>query len=175
MEFNGKRPQIASNAFVAPTATIIGDVTVGEGASIWFGAVLRGDFGRIEVGKNTSVQDNVVVHVLPESETVIGENVTIAHGAVIHNCTIQNKAVIGMNVVVLDFADVGEQAMVAAGSVIPDKFKLPARHLAAGVPAQIKKEIDGNSLWWIDLSSQSYQELARKYLQEQNDNNSQPK
>ncbi len=169
IEFNGKKPQISPGAFIAPTATIIGDVTIEEGASIWFGAVLRGDFGRIVIGKNTSVQDNVVIHVLPSGETTVGNEVTVAHGAILHNCTIKNKAVIGMNVVVLDFAEVGEYAMIAAGSVLTDKTQVPDKHLAAGIPARVKKEITGTSLWWIDQSAQSYQSLSQQYLAEEID------
>ncbi len=168
IEFNGKKPHVEPNVFIAPNATLIGDVTVKEGASIWFGAVLRGDFGRIVVGRNSSVQDNVVVHVLPNGETIIGDNVTVAHGAVLHNCTVKNNAVIGMNVTVLDFAEIGEYAMIAAGSTVTDKTIVPDRHLAAGTPAQVKKEIAGTSFWWIDQSSESYRALAQKYLEEQN-------
>jgi gamma-carbonic anhydrase len=95
-EFNGKYPKIAKGVFLAPTAVILGDVTIEEGSSIWFGAVLRGDFGPIHIGKNTSVQDNCVVHVT-NGGTRIGDNNTIGHGAIVHSCTIGNRNVIGMN------------------------------------------------------------------------------
>ncbi len=166
IEFNGKIPKIGEGVFIAPTATLIGDVTVEEGASIWFGAVLRGDFGRIVVGKNTSVQDNVVVHVNINGETIIGDAVTVAHGAILHNCIVKKSAIIGMNVTVLDFAQIGEYAMIAAGSVVTDKTIIPDRHLAAGTPAVVKKKIEGNSLWWVEQSSEAYRALARKYLEE---------
>lgn len=164
VEFNGKKPQVAEGAFIAPTATLIGDVVIEEGASIWFGAVLRADFGRITIGKGTSVQDNSVVHVLPGGETSIGEDVTVGHGVVVHNCKVGNGSIIGMNVVLLDFCEIGEQAMIAAGSVVTDGSKIPPRHLAAGAPAKVKKEIDGNSLWWVQQSPSSYKELARQYM-----------
>ncbi|NLI70131.1 MAG: gamma carbonic anhydrase family protein [Firmicutes bacterium] len=166
IEFNGKKPRIARGAYISPTAVLIGDVTVEEGASIWFGAVLRGDFGKIVVGKNSSVQDNCVVHLLPNGETIIGEEVTVAHGAILHNCTVKKGAVIGMNATILDFAEIGEYAMIAAGSVVVDKTIVPDRHLAAGTPAVVKKKIDGTSLWWIEQSAKSYQALARKYITE---------
>jgi len=166
IEFNGSKPRVAPGVFIAPTATLIGDVSVEEGASIWFGAVLRGDFGRIIVRKGSSVQDNAVVHVIPEAETVIGENVTVAHGAVLHGCTIESGAVIGMSAVLQDFCLIGEGAMVAAGSVVPANMQVPPRHLAAGTPAKIKKEIAGDSLIWISQSASIYRELAKKYLQQ---------
>ncbi|HED23978.1 MAG TPA: gamma carbonic anhydrase family protein [Firmicutes bacterium] len=166
VEFNGKRPLIEKGAFIAPTATIIGDVTIGKGASIWYGAVLRGDFGRITVGRGSSVQDNVVVHVIPECETVIGEEVTVAHGAILHGCTIEKGAIIGMGAVLQDFCLVGTEAMIAAGSVIPANMQIPPRHLAAGVPAKIKKEITGASLMWVATSALMYRELAGRYLEQ---------
>lgn len=164
IEFEGKKPQVAEGAFIAPTATLIGDVIVEEGASIWFGAVLRGDFGRIIVKKGSSVQDNTVLHVIPDCETVVGENVTVAHGAVLHGCTIEKGAIVGMNSVIQDFAVIGEESMVAAGSVVPANMQVPKRHLVAGVPAEVKKEITGSSLMWVSQSAPMYQELARKYL-----------
>jgi len=164
VEFEGKRPKVEEGAFVAPGATLIGDVTVKRGASIWFGAVLRGDFGPIEVGERTSIQDNVVVHVLPGGSTVIGDDVTVAHGAVLHNCTIKRGALVGMNAVVLDNVVVEEEAMVAAGSVVREGTVIPARHLAVGAPAEVKKELSGQSLWWVQASASAYVELAKRYL-----------
>lgn len=166
IEFKGKRPRIHPDAFIAPTAALIGDVIVEEGASIWFGAVLRGDFGQIKVGKNTSIQDNAVLHTLPGDKTVVGDNVTVAHGAVLHNCTVEDGAIIGMNAVVLDYAVVGAEAMVAAGAVVSSKARIPARHLAAGAPAEPKKELAGNALWWVQQSPAAYKHLVQSYLEE---------
>jgi carbonic anhydrase/acetyltransferase-like protein (isoleucine patch superfamily) len=165
--FGGKIPRVAAGAFVAPTATLIGDVEVEEGASVWFGAVLRGDLGRIRVGRGASVQDNAVVHTLPEGETLIGEDATVAHGAILHNCSIGRGAVVGMNCVVLDEAVVGEEAMLAAGSVVREKIRIPDRHLAAGAPAEVKKELTGPALWWVRTSAAAYADLTRRYLEEQ--------
>jgi len=166
IEFENKIPQVAHNAFIAPNATLVGDVIVEEDASIWFGAVLRGDFGRIIVKKGSSVQDNAVVHVIPDCETVIGENVTVAHGAILHGCKIEKGAIIGMGAIVQDFAVIGEEAMIAAGSVVPTNMIIPPRHLAAGVPAEIKKEITGASLLWVSTSAPMYRELAERYLKQ---------
>ncbi len=165
IEYQGKTPQVEEGAFIAPTAVLIGDVKVEAGASIWFGAVLRGDFGPIIVKKKASVQDNAVAHVIPEAQTLIEENVTIAHGAVLHSCHIKEGAVVGMNTVIMDLAEVGEKAMVAAGSVVTDRSQIPPRHLAAGIPAQVKKEIGGEALEWVEQSAAMYHQLAQSYLE----------
>ncbi|SFH00198.1 Carbonic anhydrase or acetyltransferase, isoleucine patch superfamily [Desulfotomaculum arcticum] len=146
--------------------TLIGDVTVEDEASIWFGAQLRADFGKIVVGPGSSIQDNVVVHMLPGGQTVIEEGVTVAHGAVLHNCTLKKGCIIGMNAVILDNAVVGEQAMIAAGSVVTDGTQIPDRYLAAGTPAKPKKELSGNSLWWVEQSANAYVALAENYLKQ---------
>jgi gamma-carbonic anhydrase len=161
-EFNGRYPKIDKGVFIAPTAVIIGDVTIGEGSSIWFGAVLRGDFGPIHIGKSTSIQDNCVVHVTNKG-TRIGDNNTVGHGAIIHNCTVGNRNVIGMNAVVLDDAVIEDECVIAAGSVVSAGTRIPSRNLAAGIPAKIKKELSGDSLWWVQESSKEYSELIKKY------------
>ncbi|MFZ5644170.1 MAG: gamma carbonic anhydrase family protein [Bacillota bacterium] len=166
IEFQGKKPRIADGVFIAPTAVIIGDVTIGEGSSIWYGAVLRGDFGKITIGKNTSIQDNVVIHMTPGGETKIGDNVTVAHGAVLHTAAVGDGSVIGMNVVLLDNCTIGEQCMIAAGSVVSTGTSIPARHLAAGAPAAPKKEISGEALNWVTASSMAYSHLCKTYLEQ---------
>lgn len=166
IEYNGKKPRVSSKAFVAPNATLIGDVEVADYASIWFGAQVRGDIGQITVGTGSSIQDNVVVHADTGKQTVIEEDVTVGHGAVLHSCTIKRGAVIGINAVVLDDAVVGEQAMVAAGSVVTSGTQIPPRHLAMGMPARVKKEIDGKSLWWVEQSPDDYAKLTESYLRQ---------
>lgn len=166
VEYNGKKPRIGKGVFIAPGAAVIGDVTIGDGASVWFGAVIRGDFGAIRIGAGSSVQDNTVIHVMPDCETIIGEEVTVAHGAVLHGCRVKKGAVVGMRAVVMDFCEVGEEAMIAAGSVVTNRMIIPPRHLAAGAPAEVKKEIDGASLMWVAASTSSYRELAQSYLKQ---------
>ena len=168
LPFGGVWPRIHSTAFVAPSATIIGNVTVGAEASIWFGAVLRGDEPRheIRIGARTSIQDNCVVHVSARGDTVIGDDVTVGHGAVLESCTVGDGALIGMNAVVLQGATVGPQALVAAGSVVADGGEVPARTLAAGAPARVKKPLEGASLGWVTGSAEHYVELSRDYLRE---------
>ncbi|NLX92173.1 MAG: gamma carbonic anhydrase family protein [Firmicutes bacterium] len=165
LPYKDKMPRVSSSAFIAPTATLIGDVTVEEGVSIWFGAVLRGDIGSIVVKKGANVQDNTVVHTKLEEDVVtIGENATIGHGAILHSCTIGKGVIVGIRAVILDDAVVGDEAIIAAGSVVGDKTVIPPRHLAAGVPAKIKKEISGTSLWYVQIGYKSYHELRDEYL-----------
>lgn len=166
LEFEGMKPRIDPTAWIAPTAVVIGNVEIGAEASVWFGAVIRGDEREhpIHIGARTSVQDNCVVHVSAQGPTRVGEEVTIGHGAVLESCEIGRGALIGMNAVVLQKAVVGEQALIAAGSVVGAGSEIPARHLAAGAPARVRKEIEGASLGWVTGSTQHYVELSRRYL-----------
>lgn len=162
--FEGKSPAVADGAFVAPTAVLIGDVVAGPRASIWFGAVLRGDFDRIEIGEGTCVQDNAVIHTAPGLPTVVGRNVTLGHGALLEGCVVEDSAVLGMGCVVLQRARVGEGAMVAAGCVVTEDQEIPAGHLAVGVPARVTKELSGSSKAWVANAARAYDELRRRYL-----------
>lgn len=137
----GKNPQIHESAYIAPTAVIIGDVTIGEGSNIWFGAVLRGDWGSIIIGKNTSIQENVTIHNQVGSAVNIGDDCIIGHHAMIHGpCTIANGCLVGIGANVLHMSKMGEGAIIGAGAVLLGK-EIPPRTLAAGVPAVIKKEL----------------------------------
>ena len=137
----GKVPQIHESAFIAPTAVIIGDVTIGEGSNIWFGAVLRGDWGTIIIGKNTSIQENVTIHNMVGSTVDIGDDCIIGHHAMIHGpCTIGNGCLVGIGANALHQSKLGEGAILAAGAVLLRK-EIPSRTLAAGVPATIKKQL----------------------------------
>ena len=165
LPFAGIHPRIHPTAWIAQTATIIGNVTIGAEASIWYGAVIRGDDPEREIviGARTSIQDNCVVHVSEQGATLIGEEVTVGHGAVLESCTIGRRALIGMNAVVLQRANVGEEALIAAGAVVTGGAEIPARHLAAGSPAKVKKELAGESLHWIQIGAGHYVELSRSY------------
>lgn len=162
--FEDKEPQVASDAFIAPTAVLIGDVVVEEGASVWFGAVLRGDFNRIVVGAGTSVQDNCVIHTNEELPTIIGSNVTVGHLSLLEGCEIEYGALIGMGSIVLNRARVGRRAMLAAGSVVREDQEVPPEVLAAGVPAKVKKELEGSSSEWVEMAAREYQSLRLKYM-----------
>ena len=137
----GKSPQIHETVYIAPTAIIIGDVTIDEGSNIWFGAVLRGDWGTIIIGKNTSVQENVTIHNEMGSTVKIGDNCIIGHHAMIHGpCIIENGCVVGIGSNVLHRSKMGEGSQIGAGAVLVNK-EIPPRILAVGVPAEIKKEL----------------------------------
>jgi carbonic anhydrase/acetyltransferase-like protein (isoleucine patch superfamily) len=164
----GRTPRIHPTAFVAPTAVLIGNVEIGEETSIWFGAVLRGDHPEhgIQVGARSSIQDNCVLHVSARGPTIVGDDVTVGHGAVFESCEIRRNALIGMNAVILHDAVIGEESLVAALSVVPEGMKVPARTLVAGAPAQVRKELTGESARWVRESADHYVELSRRYLEE---------
>lgn len=165
VSLEGFTPRVARTAFVAPTAVLIGNVVVGEGASIWYGAVLRADHGEhgIVIGARSSVQDNAVIHVALESGTVIGQDVTVGHAALLEGCTVEDSALIGMGAIVLNHARVGARALVAAGSVVLERAAIPADTVAAGSPARVKKALDGPARQWIDVSAEYYVGLAARY------------
>ena len=169
LPFNGKRPRIAESAFIAPNAVLIGDVTVGEDASVWFGAVLRGDNTEhgIVVGAGTSVQDNCVIHVGGWGPTVIGERVTVGHGAKFESCSIGDGSLIGMNAVILQNARIGRECVVAANAVVVEGAEIPDHSLVAGVPGEVKKQLDGSAAEWVRRGGQHYIELARSYRENQ--------
>jgi carbonic anhydrase/acetyltransferase-like protein (isoleucine patch superfamily) len=165
IEYKGKTPKISPTAFIAPTAVLIGDVTVGDEASIWWGAVLRSDQNAnpIVIGARTSVQDNCVIH-SGEAPTIIEDDCTIGHGAIMEGPLIRRAAIIGMNVTLLEDVEIGEQSLIAAGSVVVPHTKIPPRVLAAGTPAKVKKELGGEALNWIKMGSSTYVSLCRSYL-----------
>ena len=168
VEFEGYRPVVAESAFVAPTAVLIGNVTVGDEASIWYGAVLRADQGEhaILIGPRSNVQDNCVLHVSGNRGTIVGSDVTIGHGALLEGCDIADGAVVGMNAVVLEGARVGARSLIAAGSTVLAGTQIPDDVMAAGLPAVVKKATTGPSRRWIERSAAHYVERARRYREE---------
>ena len=166
IEYRGKRPKIAASAFVAPTAVLIGDVELGEEASVWFGTVIRADNGPIRIGARSNVQDNAVVHVSKGSATVIEDDVTIGHCAVLEDCRIGRGSLIGSNAVILNDAVIGEQTLVAAGSVVAANAQIPPRVLVAGAPAVVKKQLVGAAVQWVEHGGPEYAKLSRSYLSE---------
>jgi carbonic anhydrase/acetyltransferase-like protein (isoleucine patch superfamily) len=164
-EYEGKRPTIADDAFIAPTATIIGDVTVESGASVWYGAVLRGDDGPIIVRERANIQDGSVVHTTPGVTTEIGARATVAHLCMIHGAVLEEEALVGNGCVVLDGARIGARSMVAAMSLVQPGKQIPPGMLAAGVPAEVKKEIAGTQAeFWVRMNPVYYPELAQRHL-----------
>lgn len=161
--YMGRTPRIAPGAFLAPTAVLIGAVEVAEGASIWFGAVLRADFDRIVVGAGSSVQDNCVLHTAHELPTIVGANVTVGHLCMLEGCLIEDGALIGMNSTVLNGSRVGAGSVVAAGSVVREGFSVPPGVLAAGVPATIKRPLDEQLRERTLYAAREYQALHPRY------------
>jgi carbonic anhydrase/acetyltransferase-like protein (isoleucine patch superfamily) len=161
---DGVTPQIGADVYLAPTATLIGDVHIGDRATVWFGAVLRGDAARIEIGAETSVQDNVVVHCAAQLPTIVGNRVTVGHSAVLEGCVIDDGSLIGMGAVVLQHARVGAGSLIAAGAVVAERTEIPPGVLAAGVPAKVKKEMSGSSQRWLDGAADEYQAKRRLFL-----------
>lgn len=168
ISFQGITPRIHPTAFIAPTAVLIGNVEVGPDSSIWFGAVLRGDNPDLEirVGVRTSIQDNCVLHISERGPTIVGDDVTVGHGAVFESCRIERGALIGMNAVLLHEAVIGESAIVAASSLVPERMQVPARTLVAGVPARVRKELSEEALQALAGSADHYVRLKNAYQQE---------
>ncbi len=159
---DGITPVVDPSAFVHPGAVLIGDVLIGARAYIGPCAALRGDFGRIVVEPGANVQDTCVLHGFPGKDTVVGAEVTVGHGAVLHGCVVRRGALIGMNAVVNDNAEVGEDAMVAALAFVRAEARIPPRALAAGIPARVLRSLTDEELRWKDGNMRLYQQLAER-------------
>ena len=160
-------PTIAPHCFIADTADVIGNVTIGEHSSVWFGTVIRGDVDKITIGHHTNIQDLVMVHVTGGlAMTNIGNYVTIGHSAVIHGCTIEDRCLIGMGAKVLDRAVIGVESIIAAGTVVPPGLIVPPRSMVVGVPGKIKKTLSDDEVRQLDHYWQAYLELKETYLLE---------
>jgi carbonic anhydrase/acetyltransferase-like protein (isoleucine patch superfamily) len=168
--FNGKTPKIAESAFVSEAAYIVGDVEIGENASVWPGAVIRGDFGHIKIGQNTIIEDTCVIHSGspsgPMADVTIGDNVQIGHGAVSNGRRIGNNVLIGMNTTILHDAEIGDFCVIGAGTVVSQGMIIPDRSFVVGVPAEIKGRVNRQQLWWVEEGSPLYHELAKQYKEQ---------
>jgi carbonic anhydrase/acetyltransferase-like protein (isoleucine patch superfamily) len=163
-EYEGKRPTIADDAWIAPTATLIGDVTVESGASVWYGATLRADDGPIIIRARANVQDGTVIHTTPEVTTEIGPGATIAHQCMIHGAVIEEEALVGNGCVVLDGARIGSRSLIAAMSLVPAGREIPPGVLAAGIPAVVKRDLPGTPAeFWVTMNPVYYPELAKRH------------
>lgn len=165
-EFAGKVPAVHPEAFLGDGSSVIGDVEIGEGTSIWYGAVVRGDFDSVRIGRECSIQDNAVVHPVPGMPVVIGDRVTVGHGAILHACRIGNDVVIGMGAVVLDGAVIEDGAIVGAGAVVPPGTVVPARTVVVGVPAKPVRELGPEVVDKARAQAFAYVELARGHRDE---------
>ncbi|MFF7899374.1 gamma carbonic anhydrase family protein [Streptomyces sp. NPDC007920] len=159
----GREPQVDEGAFLAPTATVIGDVALGAGASVWYGAVLRGDVERIAVGAGSNVQDNCTLHADPGFPVAVGERVSIGHNAVVHGATVEDDCLIGMGATVLNGAVIGAGSLVAAQALVPQGMRVPPGSLVAGVPAKVRRELTQEEREGIPLNGAMYTRLAQAH------------
>ncbi len=158
-------PKIGSDVFIAENAIVAGDIEIGEESNIWFGVTMRGDVHEIRIGKRTNIQDNSVVHVTRGvSGTYIGDEVTVGHGAILHACTVENQAFIGMGAVILDEAVIEEQAMVAAGAVVTPRKIVPSGQLWGGNPARYMRDLTKEEIAFFEKSADNYVKLSKDYI-----------
>jgi gamma-carbonic anhydrase len=166
--YRGLVPRIAPDAFLAEDAVVIGDVEIGAQASVWYGTVLRGDMGRVRIGARTNVQDLACLHMTDGvSHALVGEDVTIGHGAIVHGAVIERGALIGMGAIVLDGVQVGEEALIAAGTVVTPRTVIPARVLVRGTPGKVVRELSDEEIHHNRLTVSHYLALAQSYRTQQ--------
>jgi len=170
--FNNKTPKIAKSAFVSEAAYVIGDVVIGENSSVWPGAIIRADFGKIKIGNNTAVEDNCVIHSGSPSylggtnDVSIGDNVLIGHGAVLNCRKVGNNVLVGLNSTVLHCAEIGDFCVIAAGCLVAQGMKIPDRSFVAGIPGEVKGEASQQQLWWVRGGSEAYTRLAKQFKEQ---------
>lgn len=162
-QLEGRTPRVHPEAYIAPTAIVIGDVEIGAGSSVWFGAVVRGDQARITIGNGSNVQDTAVIHCAEGMPTVIGNEVTIGHAALLEGCVVEDLALVGMGAILLQRSRLGRAAVLAAGAVLRQGGEVPEGMVAAGVPAEVKKAVSGDAARWVGRPAEHYRELARTY------------
>jgi carbonic anhydrase/acetyltransferase-like protein (isoleucine patch superfamily) len=163
--FNGKAPKIAPSAFVSESAYVVGDVEIGEHSSIWPGAVLRGDTGKVAIGKYTAVEDNCVIHsgVPGDGDTFIGDECNIAHGAVVHCKSIGNNVMIGINATILHNAEIGNHCLIGAACLVMEDMKVPDNSFVVGVPGKTKSKVKPDQMYWLDKVPVEYAEFGKMY------------
>ena len=160
----GRSPQVPASVFVAPNAIVLGDVTLGESASIWYGAVLRGDVGPIRVGARTNIQDFCMLHTTTgRPGLTVGEEVTVGHRVILHGAVVRDRCLIGMGSILLDGCEIGEESLVAAGAVVLEGTNVPPRSFVAGIPAKVRGAIPGDILARLRESADAYVALAREH------------
>jgi carbonic anhydrase/acetyltransferase-like protein (isoleucine patch superfamily) len=164
ISYQGKTPSIGKHVFIAPTAVIIGDVSIQDGASIWYGAVLRGDMASITIGEYTNIQDNATVHTDHGKPAYIGNRVSVGHNAVVHGCRVEDDCLIGISAVVLSGAKVHRGSVVASGAVVREGHEVGPNHLVAGAPALFKKELSKEALEMFKRPVQNYKKLAAEHM-----------
>ena len=164
LPYDGKAPRLAASAFLAEGSVVVGDVEIGEGSSVWFGTIVRGDVNHVRIGARTNVQDMTVVHVTSRTNpTVIGDDVTIGHRAVLHGCTVKDRCLVGIGAIVLDGAVVGPDAMVGAGALVPPGMVVPPGTLVLGAPAKVRRELTPEEVASLRTSAAHYAGYAARY------------
>lgn len=161
--YRSKKPVIDPSVFLAPTATVVGDVEIGAGSSVWFNAVIRGDFQKITIGKHTNIQDNATIHVMANVPTKIGESVIIGHNAIVHASRIGNNCLIGMGSIILGYTDIGDNVVIGAGTMITQHKKIPSNSLVYGNPAQIIRSLRDDEVEALHDSAMNYEQVAKNY------------
>jgi len=156
-------PRVHPSAFAVPGATVVGDVTLGEQASVWYGAVLRGDINRIVIGPRTNIQDNVVVHVADDYPAIIGELVTVGHSAIVHACTVDDEVLIGMGAIILDGAEIGARSIIGANTLVTVGMHIPPGSLVLGSPAKVTRQLSGDEQATVKSWALKYVENARSF------------
>jgi carbonic anhydrase/acetyltransferase-like protein (isoleucine patch superfamily) len=164
MSYKSLQPKIDTSVFLAPTATVIGDVSIGEGSSVWFNTILRGDIESIHVGKYTNIQDNSTVHVMGDQATIIGDYVTIGHNSVIHCKKIGNNCLIGMGAVLLGYCEIGDNTIIGAGTVVTQHKKIPPNSLVLGSPGRIVRPLLDDEIEALHQSAVRYNLVAQEYM-----------
>ncbi|MET1116093.1 MAG: gamma carbonic anhydrase family protein [Comamonas sp.] len=162
-ELEGRAPQLAASAWVADSAQVIGDVTLGEDVSIWFGSVLRGDTSNLRIGAGTNIQDGSVLHADPGQPLVVGERVTVGHQVMLHGCTIGDESLIGIGAVVLNGAKIGRNCLVGAGALVTEGKEFPDGSMIIGSPAKVVRELTAEQIDGLRQSAQHYIDNARRY------------
>ncbi len=165
LSYKGKTPQIADGVFLAPTSSVVGDVRIATGSSIWFGTTVRGDFQPVTIGAFTNIQDNTTVHVMGDAPTVIGNYVTIGHNAIIHCSKIGNNCLIGMGSIILGYSEIGDNCIIGAGTLLTQYKKIPNNSLVFGNPAKIMRAIREDELEALRASAMHYHSCANEYVQ----------
>lgn len=162
--FGSQRPEIEKGAFVAPDAVLIGGVHLGKDASVWWKAVLRADGDRIRIGEETNIQDGAVLHADPGFPVLVGDRVSVGHGAILHGCRVGQGSLIGMGALVMNGAQVGEGAILGAGSLLPEGKKIPSGVLAFGRPAQVVRELTAQEMQDLTDRARRYRDLKELYI-----------
>lgn len=167
LEFNKKNPKIDKTCYISESVDIIGEVTIERDVNIWFGSRLRGDMNKINIGENTNIQENSVIHVDFDYETNIGKNVTIGHGAIIHGCNISDNVLVGMGSIILNGAKIGKNSIIGAGSLVTQGKEFEDGVLIMGSPAKVIRKLSEDEIEKIKVSAMNYVKISKEYLKNQ--------